>query len=144
MSYEFKKLSEVAALTEVPEGAKVLAESNGQIVRVPGSGLGGSGGIKTAIIKSSDFFLWGVFHHIGELHRDNLFQGFRIRVDLIISLVHFQGDNSIHFRYNPGFQLPYTRVICVFIMRRPRIQHIGDSMDGTIQSGKCKQCIFWH
>lgn len=41
MSYEFKKLSEVAALTEVPEGAKVLAESNGQIVRVPGSGLGG-------------------------------------------------------------------------------------------------------
>ena len=56
MSYEFKKLSEVAALTEVPEGAKVLAEANGQIVRVPGSGLGGSGGgIKTAIIKSSDY-----------------------------------------------------------------------------------------
>ena len=44
MSYEFKKLSEVAALTEVPEGAKVLAEANGQIVRVPGSGLGGSTG----------------------------------------------------------------------------------------------------
>lgn len=42
MSYEFKKLSEVQALTEVPEGAKVLAEANGQIVRVPGSGLGGS------------------------------------------------------------------------------------------------------
>ena len=56
MSYEFKKLSEVAALTEVPEGAKVLAEANGQIVRVPGSGLGGSGGgIKTAIIKASDY-----------------------------------------------------------------------------------------
>ena len=55
MSYEFKKLSEVAALTEVPEGAKVLAEANGQIVRVPGSGLGGGGGIKTAIIKSSDY-----------------------------------------------------------------------------------------
>lgn len=55
MSYVFKKLSEVEALTEVPEGAKVLAEANGQIVRVPGSGLGGSGGIKTAIIKSSDY-----------------------------------------------------------------------------------------
>lgn len=41
MSYEFKKLSEVEALTDVPEGAKVLAEANGQIVRVPGSGLGG-------------------------------------------------------------------------------------------------------
>lgn len=41
MSYVFKKLSEVAAMDEVPEGAKVLAEANGQIVRVPGSGLGG-------------------------------------------------------------------------------------------------------
>ena len=44
MSYEFKKLSEVEALTEVPEGAKVLAEANGKIVRVPGSGLGGGSG----------------------------------------------------------------------------------------------------
>ena len=41
MSYGFKKLSEVAAMNEVPEGAKVLAEANGKIVRVPGSGLGG-------------------------------------------------------------------------------------------------------
>lgn len=55
MSYGFKRLSEVQALTEVPEGAKVLAEANGQIVRVPGSGLGGSGGIKTAIIKASNY-----------------------------------------------------------------------------------------
>lgn len=55
MSYGFKKLSEVQAMAEVPDGAKVLAEANGQIVRVPGSGLGGSGGIKTAIIKSSDY-----------------------------------------------------------------------------------------
>ena len=55
MSYEFKKLSEVEALTEVPEGAKVIAEVNGQIVRVPGSGLGGGTGIKTAIIKSSNY-----------------------------------------------------------------------------------------
>lgn len=56
MSYEFKKLSEVEAMTDVPEGAKVLAEVNGQIRRVPGSGLGGSGGgIKTAIIKDSNY-----------------------------------------------------------------------------------------
>ena len=55
MSYVFKKLSEVEALTEVPEGAKVLAEVGGVIRRVPGSGLGGSGGIKTAIIKSSNY-----------------------------------------------------------------------------------------
>ena len=34
----------------------MLAEANGKIVRVPGSGLGGSGdGIKTAIIKSSNY-----------------------------------------------------------------------------------------
>lgn len=44
MSYEFKKLSEVQAMDVVPEGAKVLAEANGQIVRVPGSGLGGGTG----------------------------------------------------------------------------------------------------
>lgn len=55
MSYEFKKLSEVQAMDEVPEGAKVLAEVNGEIRRVPGSGLGGDTGIKTAIIKSSDY-----------------------------------------------------------------------------------------
>lgn len=55
MSYEFKKLSEVEALTEVPDGAKVIAEVNGQIRRVPSSGLGGSGGIKTAIIKASNY-----------------------------------------------------------------------------------------
>ena len=53
MSYEFKKLSEVESLPEVPEGAKVLAEANGKIVRVPGSGLGGDTGIKTAIIKDN-------------------------------------------------------------------------------------------
>ena len=44
MSYGFKKLSEVAAMDEMPAGAKVLAESNGQIVRVPGSELGGGTG----------------------------------------------------------------------------------------------------
>lgn len=55
MSYEFKKLSEVQAMDKVPEGAKVLAEANGQIVRVPGSGIGGDTGIKTAIIKSSNY-----------------------------------------------------------------------------------------
>ena len=53
MSYVFKRLSEVEALTEVPEGAKVLAEVGGVIRRVPGSGLGG--GIKMAIIKSSNY-----------------------------------------------------------------------------------------
>ena len=45
MAYEFKKLSEVEALDAVPEGASVLAEVGGEIKRVPGEGLGGSGTI---------------------------------------------------------------------------------------------------
>lgn len=52
MAYEFQKLSEVEALSEVPEGASVLAEVNGDIKRVPGAGLGGNGG-KTLIIVDS-------------------------------------------------------------------------------------------
>ena len=54
MSYEFKRLSDVEALPEVPEGATVLAEVNGSIKRIPGDGLGGAG-IKTAIIKDSGY-----------------------------------------------------------------------------------------
>lgn len=47
MSYEFKKLSEVAAMDEVPEGAKVLAEVNGEIRRVPAAtGEGGGTGVE--------------------------------------------------------------------------------------------------
>ena len=49
MSYTFKKLGEVEALGEIPEGTNVFVEVNGEVKRVPGSGLGG--GIKTAIIK---------------------------------------------------------------------------------------------
>lgn len=55
MAYEFQKLSEVEALAEVPEGANALIEVNGDIKRVPGSGLGGGAGIKTAIIKCSKY-----------------------------------------------------------------------------------------
>lgn len=55
MAYEFKRLSDVEALTEVPENATVLAEVEGSIKRVPSNGLGGSGGIKTAIIKDSEY-----------------------------------------------------------------------------------------
>lgn len=52
MAYEFQKLSEVEVLTEVPEGASVLAEVNGDIKRVPGDGLGGNSG-KTLIITAT-------------------------------------------------------------------------------------------
>lgn len=43
MAFEFKRLADVEALSEVPENATVLAEVNGAIKRVPGNGLGGSG-----------------------------------------------------------------------------------------------------
>lgn len=55
MAYEFTKLTEVEALTEVPENASVFAEVDGEIKRVPGAGLGGENGIKTAIIKDSGY-----------------------------------------------------------------------------------------
>lgn len=55
MAYEFKKLGEVESLAEVPENATVLAEVDGSIKRIPSAGLGGSGGIKTAIIKDSNY-----------------------------------------------------------------------------------------
>lgn len=50
---EFRRLSEVEQLTEVPENATVLAEVNGTIKRIPGEGLGGAAGIPTAIIKDN-------------------------------------------------------------------------------------------
>ena len=55
MAYEFTKLSEVELLESVPDNASAFVEVDGTVKRVPGSGLGGGGGIKTAIIKSSDY-----------------------------------------------------------------------------------------
>lgn len=54
MAFEFKRLADVEQLDSVPDGANALVEINGNVKRVPGSGLGG-GGIKTAVIKSSDY-----------------------------------------------------------------------------------------
>lgn len=50
MSYEFKKLGDVELLDTVPEGANAFIEADGEIRRVPGSNLGGVGGIPTAIL----------------------------------------------------------------------------------------------
>ena len=44
MSYEFKTLGSVEALTKVPENANVLVEVDGAIKRAPGGALGGNGG----------------------------------------------------------------------------------------------------
>lgn len=47
MSYNIKKLSEVEALPEVPEGANMIAEVGGQIKRVPAvTGEGGGTGVE--------------------------------------------------------------------------------------------------
>lgn len=53
MSYEFKKLSDVELLEEVPEGANALIEADGVICKVPGSNLGGGNSIPTAILKAN-------------------------------------------------------------------------------------------
>ena len=41
MSYEFTKLSDVPAVSEFPEGANAIIETNGEIKRCPSSGGGG-------------------------------------------------------------------------------------------------------
>lgn len=48
---DFVKLGEVEALDSVPDGANALVEVDGEIKRVPGGGLGGGAGIKTAIFR---------------------------------------------------------------------------------------------
>lgn len=55
MAYNFKNLAEVELLSEVPEGCTTFAEVDGVVKRVPSKGLGGEGGIKTAIIKDSEY-----------------------------------------------------------------------------------------
>lgn len=56
MATEFKKLSGVDVLEEAAETAHVLIEENGEIYRVPKTAVGGaSGGIKTAIIRDSEY-----------------------------------------------------------------------------------------
>lgn len=52
---EFKNLAEVTQLEEVPEGASVLAATaEGEVVRVPGDGLGGGGGALLVTFTTTD------------------------------------------------------------------------------------------
>lgn len=57
MDFNFKKLADVEALTEVPENANALVEVDGVIKRAPGAGLGGGAG-KTLIFVNSNFTAW--------------------------------------------------------------------------------------
>ena len=53
---EFKNLAEVTKLEEVPEGASVLAATaEGEVVRVPGDGLGGGG---DAVVIRDNLYEW--------------------------------------------------------------------------------------
>ena len=54
MSYEFTKLSNVPAVSEFPEGANAIIETNGEIKRCPSSGGGSvptAGGVTTLHIN---------------------------------------------------------------------------------------------
>lgn len=51
MAYDFHKLADVELLEEVPDGASAFVAVDGTVKRVPGSGLGGGGGIATAILR---------------------------------------------------------------------------------------------
>lgn len=51
MAYDFQKLADVELLGEVPDGASAFVAVNGDVKRVPGSGLGG--GVATAILRLS-------------------------------------------------------------------------------------------
>lgn len=53
MAYDFQKLADVELLEEVPDGASAFVAVNGTVKRVPGSGLGGGGGVATAILRLS-------------------------------------------------------------------------------------------
>lgn len=52
---EFKNLAEVTQLEEVPEGASVLAATaEGEVVRVPGDGLGGGGDLVVFTLETNE------------------------------------------------------------------------------------------
>ncbi len=53
MAYDFQKLADVELLEEVPDGASAFVAVDGVVKRVPGSGLGGGGGVATAILRLS-------------------------------------------------------------------------------------------
>lgn len=52
MAYDLQRLADVELLSEVPDGASAFIEIDGDVRRVPGSGLGG--GVKTAILRYGD------------------------------------------------------------------------------------------
>ena len=52
MAYDFQKLADVELLEQVPDGASAFVAVDGDVKRVPGSGLGG-GGVATAILRLS-------------------------------------------------------------------------------------------
>ena len=57
MSYEFTKLSNVPVVSEFPEGANAVIETNGEIKRCPSSGSGGGGVEFITLTQSGETFI---------------------------------------------------------------------------------------
>ena len=69
---DFKNLAEVTQLTEVPEGASVLAATaEGEVVRVPGDGLGGGGGVIFSIDAEGNGTCNTPFDDVLKAYNDN-------------------------------------------------------------------------
>lgn len=99
MSYNFTKLAEVEALNEVPENATVLAEVDGSVKRIPGSGLGGG----SASAKIIDARVWYdqnddgdsvPFCRFGELPSDFFTPYLNGEFPPVIARVHVSGEGT--------------------------------------------------
>lgn len=55
MSYNFTKLTEVEALSEIPNNATVIAEVNGALKRLPSEGLGGGNSLLITADNENNF-----------------------------------------------------------------------------------------
>lgn len=92
---EFKNLAEVEQLTEVPEGASVLAATaEGDIVRVPGDGLGGSGGIAFFDVEYDPYNNGGILSCPTFAEVDALYAGGQYPIAVLKGEAHGEVNNA--------------------------------------------------
>lgn len=122
MSYVFKRLSEVEALTNVPEGAKVLAEVNGEIRRVPAAKgeSGSAGGEQTFDITFTDIVYDGtpyvkadktkeeVAQAIKEGKRINAKRSYTDGYSQLTPSIFFEVDYNVEFYYIYSYHVSQT------------------------------------
>lgn len=112
MSYEFRKLSEVEAMTEVPEGANMIAEVNGQIKRVPaatGEG-GGSGGEQTFDITFTLVEYNGTTYAKADKTQEEVSQAIKEGKRINAKLYFSGGQNEKHAHLTPSIQFNRVHV----------------------------------